>query len=150
LSSSSTEDISANIKAALDYINSCPVNKDGDKITINMQPTYEDIKKIIPKKTLDEINSGLGGQFTFEQLMNALTIQAVVTVDKNSTLFIPKPHISNISLFLKGNSSKLISNMEGLTDEEKAILESFSFTASGSLDMGKEGNITIEKPQGIQ
>lgn len=143
------EDEEASRQAALDFLKSCNALSNGDKITITMNPTYEDIKKLIPKKILDEINNASQGEVNLEKTINALKIQATLTINKNSNFFIPNPSISKIDMEIKGDMSKLLPDVTGIPEEEKVLFEGISFTAKGAVNIEKSDNIKLEKPEGI-
>lgn len=148
-SSLSPEDEKASSTAALDFLKSCPVTDNGKQLTITMKPGYEDIKKMIPAKTLDEINKQVGSGLKFEDLFNSLSMQAAVTIDKNTSFFIPNPSISKVDIQMTGNLSKMLANVKDIPDETKLVLEAMSFTASGTIDVKKDASLQVQKPEGI-
>lgn len=135
-----------NEKAILDFINTCPINVNGDIITLTMKPKFDDIKKILPKETLDEINANTKDVVSFENVINALNLQMTVTVNKNSLFFIPRPYVSRVTMEMNGDLSKIAPSVTNISDEEKAMLEGIGFSANGTVNNEIKDGITVQRP----
>lgn len=144
------ENVKINRKAALDFIKSCPMTSDGSIITITMKPKYDDIKKILPQETIDEFNKSANGSMTLEQAMNAISVQADLTIFKNIKFLIPRPYISKADIKIDGNLSKLAPQGNDTADEEKAILEAISFSAGGTVNVQQRAGLAVEKPSDLK
>lgn len=149
-SGTSSNDLKVNTKDLLDFIKKCPAVVNGNTITMTLSPTVDDMKKIIPAETINEINKNSKDGLTFEQIMNALKITINITVNKNSKFFIPMPNVSKADITITGDMSKLVSSSSGIPDDQKAVLGGLSFTAKGSANIQSKAGLTVEKPSDIK
>jgi hypothetical protein len=144
------EEQKLNAKALLDLVKSSPITVNGDTISIVINPTVDDFKKILPKETIDEINKNSKDGITFEQVMGAVKLQVGLTIKKNSKLFIPQPYITKSDINVQGDLSKLVPASAGLQPGEKEMLEGISFSARGTADIQAKTGAVIQKPAGIK
>lgn len=143
----SQDTMKVNKKNLLDFIKKCPVNVNGNTLTITINPTYEDIKNIIP---VDTINKNLSDGLALKQIMDAVKITLNVTIDKNSKLFIPMPYVSKADITINGDMSKLIPPSSDIQESEKTIIEGISFTAEGNVKTPLRTGMSVEKPSDIK
>lgn len=138
-------------KAALDFIKSCPYTINGNTLTLSIKPKYEDIRKILPAQVIDSINTNSKDGLTLEKVMDMFVIDINLIIEKNNKFFIPQPFISKADVQVKGEDlSDLSSSIKDATEEDKAMLQAISFSATGTVDINKAADTSIEKPADIK